>query len=1567
MDIKGEIEKIAEEAIKLYEITSIRQYIEDKKKESNLTSQYKGREIYELLQNIDDAGTEDTDCIASIVFDGTHLTVSNNGEPFTIATLQRLCQGGVSDKSSKFIGCKGIGFRSVLNWSDEIEIYSGQEQGCISVKFSTEIAEQRLNELLKSEAAREHIESQRKELKEKGFDSAYPIFRAPEYIAPIEKDFVTVIRLKVKDEIKDNIIKDLKNIERYRNILLFLPKLKEIRFQIFDEQHLKFSKTKLDDDKVRLSIDNNGESLSREYICKHEDRRLERKYEGSDIIKLGVAIPVDEDQFSDGNPYLHTFFPIEDLESPFAALLHATFFLTDNRNDLKLDSEENKTANKEVFENLLDFYIKTVVATTEGDRRLKLLQPSGIPETVHGRFKFNDNLGKLDKEEYFFEKCRDQEIFYTVEGKYKKGCDNDSPIVLDSFPKHDCFTFPRLVKPIDNELTRNFAKRIINTKDSIEEYLYDSINEVSDSWDSNVRISTFKWWESQKYTKLPKLLRTIGMTPVTKESPCFLSEDEPHEWIKEIPKWATISVLNTEDQTKLIQAFREEIITWKRNNHSGDADKRVLPRLINRDLVEILELSSRQGVISPVNLSVGKDFDRGIEFIYWLWKVWSDSPFDETIKTKTSFVVPAEGEKICDANNVYLSDFTTQGTPHSNELGSKIFSNLGKYTRLYENLNFGDAPKERVEAFLKDLGISKYPSLEFILNEGVWNCEEDTSVQQRFVEYVLKSHPLECSEEVKWYNTYLQSINDIENILTNVETRDVIEWIFKDSELKHAIINDIQPKSCYIQYLLPYKKNPWRHNNEWQLPSFIRFVFSKTKWIQIDGTDYSPEELIITNKDYQKYGLNCISEHKIDILADEICSKEELHKLLHILGAKTSYLDLSSQEFYGLLLDLAKSNTEDAKKISRELYRTIIDNSQNLKHFEDSPNKREFMENGKVLVKKTDGSYFEDISKAFFSSYAVIKPDDRYPIDVPTRRGKKEDFREILGVGSYELVYSVRSKTVAACNDAFQKDLESFIPCIMAYRRGKKDEVCNLAIELVKEATITYEDQEKKCTSGYTLLKAANRHWIICVGDEKDYMHLEKSLIADALVQIFNVLFNFPSKDFLNKVEQLFIYSHKQREHFIEDEFGSADEIEISKTEILKSKEFYGNIAAFFGLDQEDTMMGINWNNPSTEDLADIVHLLNECGKSLTDLNDVLERTISIEPYNRDAFMKEYEMDKMKVRSDIHSYVEHSKLISTWNRFEEMIMQSELDFESQNFASSDEYKCIKEEFYQKISIEEAPKVDFMSIYNRNIHELKPMFQGKEVSFNDFLKDIENDSLLYYDNTEELRELIDRFICSEEERIQSERKVDMNTINNLGYLLNNTRIDNKLKDGKDKGGKGGKGRGGVSTAATERAGRQNKKQGNAAEYLTVMKLAAKDIEEVNRFFDYQEYSIHWVSGAAKDIMTSETHENLYDCSETNDGAGYDIRLESKVCSKKMYIEVKSSSTDNCSFFMSANELEKAIEINKNNKSEQYRIIFVSELNVNDHNSSPCITFIDTKIEDGFNCRPLQYNVVYKNQK
>jgi hypothetical protein len=1571
--LKDQINKIAEEAIQLYRMETQRAYIEDKKKESSLTKQYKGREIYELLQNIDDAADEKKECIADIMFDGEYLIVSNNGHPFTISTLQRLCQGGVSEKNDQYIGCKGIGFRSVLNWSDDIKIYSGEGDNYIAVRFSRGYAETKYHSLIdnSSDSIKNHLNNQIDELSNKGIDTSYPIFRAPEPIKPIGKQFDTVIKLKIKDNIKTDIIKSLNDIDRYRYILLFLPHLKQIN--ICDGSvSLAFTKMELSDNKVQLTIPSlEGTTTTEEFFYFHRDEKLGKKYSGSDRVSMAIAIPCNNKEIKEP---IYTFFPILDLESPFPALMHATFFLTDNRNDLDINSEETKEANKLIFKLLLHFYIETVVNYAQEEERLRLLLPITMPFNCYDAFIFNGSLAKLGLEKDYIDTCKNNELFYTVNNEYKKGVDD--PIVLDSFPENEkLFTgehFSRLVTHIHDGKERSFAKRLIDNNNDIERYLCNAINEVSGKWNVSERISAFKWWHSQNYTSLPYLLRTIdGKFLVNNGEPCFLPEDKVPDWVRSIPEWATISVLHGNDQKELLRVFDKEI---KENNRGSESGKRVLARIINNQLVDIQEQSSRQMVISPVNTSVNGDYNHAVEFIEWLWQVWDESRFDETIKNKICFVVPTKDKQVSEAQNVYL------GESYGNELGAKIFEKIGNHNEL-DILNI-QASDDRKRAFLQDLGVLIYPRLHQDEEAKELNCNNDNIVN-KYVDYVLKAHPLPYEPKlVKCYYTLFYSIDNIENILQSLDSNSVISWIFGDLELRNAIINDVQPKNCCIEYKLNNKWYPWRHNNEWQLPSYIRFVFSNVPWININGKNHSPSELIITNNDYLNvFNLNCISESEIEDFANGICGKDELRQLLIILGARTSYLELNPDEFYGLLLALPSGDANKAKKISKELYRTIIDNSQSLSRYKslydtNSSKREDFEKHGQVLVKKNGESCFVPIQNAFFSSSAVIDIDERYPIDVPARRGKREDFQTILYIQPFEITYSVLSKNVSDCNADFQKDLESFIPCIMAYRKGKKDEVLNLTIELVERAKINYDGNDKIITSDYTLLKVANKHWLICVGDEKEYKKLEKELIADNLVQIFNVLFNFPSKEFLNKVEQLFIYSQRQREHYIEDELGSIEEIEMAKQEINQSRDFYKKVEEFFTpgqkTDVSDVIKQINWNNLSISDLGKIIELLKNSGRTLKELNELIERTISVAPYNKAVLVKQYELDRSNVIRDIYADIiyksdEHKKLTSRWKEFEDQITSYCEGFESICFNGEDTYQKLKKVFYKKNFINENNSFDYnriKSIYDTNLQNLKKLFLNTDFSLNDYTNDPNNNSLLYFED-DNLEEIVKAFISDNTKQEEDEKQAESNSID-LNLLIKNVTIQNDLSSGiAMSSGNSDSSKGAVTRTKKEKTERRNKRQGNVAEYLVLLKLVEKAIPEVNTFFNNSDYSIYWVSGAAKDIQTTSDDKHQYDCSKTDDGAGYDIKLVSLDGDKTMYIEVKSSSSENCSFYMSVNEYNFAKS--KNTINEKYRIVFVSNINVNDSLSAPKISFIDASIDDAFNSDTIQYNMIYDEEK
>ena len=157
----------------------------------------------------------------------------------------------------------------------------------------------------------------------------------------------------------------------------------------------------------------------------------------------------------------------------------------------------------------------------------------------------------------------------------------------------------------------------------------------------------------------------------------------------------------------------------------------------------------------------------------------------------------------------------------------------------------------------------------------------------------------------------------------------------------------------------------------------------------------------------------------------------------------------------------------------------------------------------------------------------------------------------------------------------------------------------------------------------------------------------------------------------------------------------------------------------------------------------------------------------------------------------------------------------------------------------------------------------------------------------------------------------------------------------------------------------------KQQGNLAEYFVVLKLLEREISEVNDWFDGKGYEIHWVSEASKKVKTIASDTRLYDVTTTNSNAGFDIKLTAKEGNKILYLEVKSSSSDGCSFLMSSNEYHNSIKLNAE-KDSQYRVIFVTGMESDLENSKPVIHFVSDPIENEsvFEPIPLKYNIVYK---
>jgi Domain of unknown function (DUF3883) len=122
---------ICDQNLAVYRASPIR-LREDVGQEAEIAHDYRGRIVYELLQNADDAMAANPSHQDSIWFrlTDTDLWVGNSGRPLDADDVRGLCgigassKGGVVDRRRASIGHKGMGFKSVLEITEAPEVIS---------------------------------------------------------------------------------------------------------------------------------------------------------------------------------------------------------------------------------------------------------------------------------------------------------------------------------------------------------------------------------------------------------------------------------------------------------------------------------------------------------------------------------------------------------------------------------------------------------------------------------------------------------------------------------------------------------------------------------------------------------------------------------------------------------------------------------------------------------------------------------------------------------------------------------------------------------------------------------------------------------------------------------------------------------------------------------------------------------------------------------------------------------------------------------------------------------------------------------------------------------------------------------------------------------------------------------------------------------------------------------------------------------------------------------------------------------------------------------------------------
>ena len=1129
---------------------------------------YHGREILELLQNADDAyqkaldeGKQLAELNVCIKLSNNVLSISNTGTFFDEDGIKAIIQSYNSPKRGKYIGNKGTGFRSVLNWAEKIRIFSG----VFHLEFSREIA----NKIFDSISGAEQILNQRKK-----YPQLYvPILSVPKYIEESSEydPNATTIEITIdpkKNEDDYNVEAQLKNID-FR-ILLFLPNTSKITITIDGEEKV-YERTKsaskvngdtskaIIDKQSKVSLKKHGNEVVEEYDL--FERIVKEVFEEDNIkqdVQLALAVPSNIESFCEEN-YLYTFFPIRNTQSPFSCIMHATYALSASRDSLSA-SDSNKKIVGLQLEHLRDV---AQIYINEGDykKALDLLTPININKLIYN-WKFAQGFSNFKVEGDYLSLLKEFKFLPTVNEKFIS-IQDEVGMMQNGYPQ--CFkgdSFAWLIKEIANEKTRYFINLLawhfhINLEKT-EADLCDCINAASDNWNAEDRAEVFDWWvQRSKGEYLPQLLKKQDGAWLSYRERCYFL-DGAFEDVT-LPQWVKTPALMKEDQEALFErAGHNQKIREIRDRGNMEGRPQQISRLICQNniysLVADFTYRDRSNIIPAVNASVDT-YEQAVDFVKWLWKNygkeegWTPPQGNESSSIK--YKLPSAKRDVRNGEELFF------GEEYDNLLAEKLFTE--DYAKLPSLNVFGfDCEElEGFKAFIAKFGVRHFPQIKE---------KRFANITDKYATQVEKA--LERQAGATGLHSYtLLTIDNLEQILKNLSVQDIADWISKDGEL-YAHLRSVRQNGGQSSIKCTYKKRYHAEvSGSVMIEDYILSVFNSVKWVEISGEKYAPREIVLDkvgspNKKFEKlipyFDIRSAAKNMV------AAETEKLMETLNLFDFCPSVLHLGSENFYGLLLRIpAIESFNDSIDMYRTIYR-LVEQLDHEINYENSQNKNRFFSEGKVLVKYNKGLEYRNAGEAFLPSSKIICKKDVAIIEKSWRKGNAQIFCNIFNCKEYteetQIVYDTIQESAA--NEEFQKYFKEFKEYAKAYKQVNANiqrDFDKLSVTLVSVMEVAVAGQRERIDEEYVLLsKSATQVYITVFQDTFDVMRLSEH-IEDIFVNIANVA-GFDA----NRIGELFrTRSKEDREFLIVKEFNSLSVLsDDGGAEALK-RNFLDTVAKF--------------------------------------------------------------------------------------------------------------------------------------------------------------------------------------------------------------------------------------------------------------------------------------------------------------------------------------------------------------------------------------------------------------------
>jgi hypothetical protein len=1414
-------------------------------RELKTISGYNGRQLLELLQNCDDEESKDV----FIKLDATKQTISisNNGTPFSKEGYESLFTSDYSSKvTKKYIGNKGLGFRSIINWSNAIEIHSNS----ISLTYTEENRKLVFDELF-------NHEEQKHFTKKRNFKKdiiPMPFLSMPNIGKAIENGYVTTVIIHYKDSEFENIQNQIDKITP--ETFLFLRNIEEIIFEGFeDKANITCTREAINQTSSDFTPKEKITFKDNNWFIFEEEKELPIELSESDkdereFYQIKIAI---EENLKQTSPYLYSFFPTNiKLNQPY--VLHATFDLDATRNQVN-DSRKNKF----ILNKIVDFTIdvaKYYTKETVSYKPLEILNHKHKSDTL-------DNLGYYDLVK---KAITTVEVFPCVDNSYKKLA--EVLYISDDFAEM---------------LTRIKANNIISshilslTKNQlsdfgIEDKIDKSLENIDNVADIINKISTLKLITYERALFVSQIVKECQFLKNNPDKKLNLLANESGKVIQsdeyiytpitknsdlKIPEFTKIQFINKNLYNLLIGLFKFDT---KENTNKSRFFYDQLKGFCNIHSYEPTTLALK--IISETNNVIKLEAKKALDFIkemnsclYFNYKKTDDDSKKIPIQAKVPTI--SKNKKIKITEEISLSIHYPTGI--KTEL---IFDNI------FDNNNYLGSPKEN--------GIDEFDDIQDVENFFLWlgvnkflkYLKDNTRDIDGYFDYVLKTKKINDSTG-KSLN--FKSIENLDTILSKIELNKLILWIDFDEELKKQI-NDSQNEDIVKNF---YHKL----HHIYEKPSYIKFVIN-TKY------NFDFKNLLIDER------YSWVNDFNINYRAKEFIenglSKTNINEILFLLGAKDDFNSISTSKVAKIINKIA-IQFPDGKK-SQSFYKKALNHYKvNGKTLRKPLNL--FADNGAGLkIYSQKEIYFNDkikLPKRLRQDFPIFN----FPI-----RAGGADAIKFFGINDLKIVQvEILSHTIVEeITYHFNNYFEFLKPLILTHRintiednkqRKIQASICN-KIKIVLCSEIKYKVQDNEYyVSDYEFLHHNEDTYYLKINDFDSLGNLRKNFsFIESFSDILSLSFDISGEknEFKHMIRDDFEYVLQNIKNDFGDDtlqearelLGLADYKQSFWKAVFEVKEldYFENIDDLSLEKLITKIFGIVYN-PSELDYENINEEIQL--REVETLFELLD--IELEAFSKKFFYK-ISMQKIHFSSIKNCLLSKKKIIKTsiWKSLNNKDVESQANFLNE-INKFEDY----EDFAQQYSSENQFK--FTLEPNEVLQQYLKTIYDEITIFSDIDLDLIKSNHLRYFND------IQQFEISQSERYKS-LIYFKNAIETLKKELEKDELEAKqiLDQNKEKTNYELADNINPVIIDSDKLKPKNISSNTKGKNKSVYTPKPKDVKKLKEIGNTSEKFVYDF------LLNNSAYKDVYLASEDNEGLHYDIRYTDNQDVVK-YVEVKTFDT------------------------------------------------------------------------